>query len=129
MENGISYLQTGSDNNYLLDYEGIFGTVYTSITLKNTLYIGSNQGLFSKNMLDSDSEIKLIDTSIGQIWKLEKINNTILVGTDQGVYSLKNNKLQLIHKEGGAWLFKKHPKHETYQNQNPCRPKCRQSLD
>ncbi|MGB2129652.1 MAG: triple tyrosine motif-containing protein [Flavicella sp.] len=112
MENGISYLQTGSNINYLLDYEGTFGTVFTSLMIKNTLYIGSNQGLFYKNISNTDSEIKLIETSVGQIWKLEKINNTILVGTDQGLYSLKNNKLQLIHKEGGAWLFKKHPKHE-----------------
>lgn len=112
MENGISYLQTGSNNNYLLDYDGTFGTVYTSLLLENTLYIGTNQGLFFKNILNPDSEIKLIETSVGQIWKLEKINNTILVGTDQGIYSLKNKKLKLLHKEGGAWLFKRHPKFE-----------------
>jgi ligand-binding sensor domain-containing protein/DNA-binding CsgD family transcriptional regulator len=112
MENGISFLQTGSNNSYLLDYDGTFGTVYTSFLQDNKLYVGTNQGLFYKDILDPDSEMKLIDTSVGQIWKIEKRNNTVLVGTEEGVYSLVNNKLRLIHKEGGAWIFKKHPKFE-----------------
>ena len=110
MENGLSYLQINSNTNYLLDYEGAFGTVYASSLKDSLLYLGTNQGLFVKNIRLPDSKINLIDNSIGQIWEIEEIDNQILVGSHEGVSILENKKLKLLHREGGAWVFKKHPK-------------------
>ncbi len=110
MENGLSYIQISSKTNCLLDYEGEFGTVYTSHLKDSLLYLGTNQGIFVKNISLPNSKIRLINKSIGQIWEIEKIDNQLLIGSHEGVFVLENNKLRLIKKEGGAWVFKKHPK-------------------
>lgn len=110
MENGISYLQISSNTSYLFDYEGSFGTVYTSHLDGNSLYLGTNQGLFVKDVRRPNAKINLIDNSIGQIWEIEKIDDQILVGSHEGVSVLENKQLKLLHKQGGAWVFKKHPK-------------------
>jgi ligand-binding sensor domain-containing protein/DNA-binding CsgD family transcriptional regulator len=110
MENGLSYLQISSNTSYLLDYKGAFGTVYTSYLEDASLYLGTNQGLFVKDSQVPNSKINLIDNSIGQIWEIEKIDDQILVGSHEGVSVLENKKLKLLYKEGGAWVFKKHPK-------------------
>ena len=109
-ENGISYLQISSNTNYLIDYKGEFGTVYSSHLKDSLLYLGTNQGLFVKNILLPNSKIRLIDNRIGQIWEIGKIDNQILVGSHEGISILENKKLKFLHKEGGAWLFKRHPK-------------------
>jgi ligand-binding sensor domain-containing protein/DNA-binding CsgD family transcriptional regulator len=110
MENGLSYLQITSNTSYLLDYEGAFGTVFTSHLKDSLLYLGTNQGLFVKNLRNPGAKIKLVDNSIGQIWEIEKIGNQTLVGTHEGISVLENQKLKLLHEEGGAWVFKMHPK-------------------
>uniref|UniRef100_UPI00404B3FFA triple tyrosine motif-containing protein n=2 Tax=Flavobacterium sp. TaxID=239 RepID=UPI00404B3FFA len=109
-ENGLSYLQINSNTNYLLDVVGEFGTVYASFLKDSLLYLGTNQGLFMKNIEIPNSDTKLINKTAGQIWQIEKLEDDILVCSDEGISLLENNKLKLIHKEAGAWIFKKHPK-------------------
>ena len=108
-ERGLSYLQISSNTTYLLDNEGEFGTIFTSHLKDTTLYLGTSQGLFVKSIYQPNSEIELIDESIGQIWKIEEIDNQVLVGSHEGVSIIENNKLKSIHKEGGGWIFRKHP--------------------
>ncbi|MDG1731283.1 MAG: hypothetical protein P8K68_05755 [Algibacter sp.] len=110
MEQGLSYVQINSNTRYLIDTEGEFGTVYTSHLKDSLLYLGTNQGLFAKNIFDSKSVPELIDKGIGQVWSIEEVNNQLLVGTHEGVFSVDNKKIKPIHYEGGAWVFKKHPK-------------------
>ena len=110
MENGLSYIQINSNTNYLLDNKGDFGTVYTSYLKDELLYLGTNQGLFVKNISIPNSKAQIINESIGQIWEIEEIDNQVLVGSHQGISILENKKLRSIHKEGGAWIFRKHPK-------------------
>lgn len=110
MEKGLSYIQISSKISYLLDYEGEFGTVYTSHLKDSLLYFGTNQGLFVKNITSASSKIRLINKNIGQIWEIKKIDDQILIGSHEGVFVLENKNLKLLKKEGGAWVFKKHPK-------------------
>jgi DNA-binding CsgD family transcriptional regulator len=112
MDNGLSYLQTNSNTNYLIDTEGEFGTVFTSHVKDSLLYLGTNQGLFMKNIQHPKIKPALVDNNLGQIWEIEEIDNQILVGSHEGVFAIENQKLEKIHLEAGAWTFKKHPKME-----------------
>lgn len=109
-ENGLSYIQISSNTNYLLDIKGEFGTVYTSHLKDSLLYLGTNQGLFVRNISTSKSDSRLINEGVGQIWEIKEIDNQILVGSDEGLSFVENKTLKSIHKEAGAWIFKKHPK-------------------
>lgn len=110
MKHGLSYVQTNGDLNYFLDVKGEFGTVYTTLLQDSLLYMGTDQGLFALNWKYRMATPKLIDKEVGQIWTLQNVDNQILVGSHQGLSRLENNKLSTIHKEGGAWLFRKHPR-------------------
>lgn len=110
MEKGISYIQVNSNTNYLIDYEGKFGTVFTTHLKDSLLYMGTNQGLFVKNISNLKSYPRLIDRGIGQIWEIDEINNQLLIGAHKGVYRVEDEILKEVHLEGGAWIFRKHPK-------------------
>ena len=109
-ESGVSYVELNSETKYLLDTKSNFGTVYTSFLNDSILYLGTNQGLFFKNIHKVNSEPTLIDKSTEQIWEIDKIDNQIIVGSHKGISLLENNSLKTIHLEGGGWVFKKHPK-------------------
>ena len=109
-ESGISYVEVNSSTKYLLDTKSNFGTVYTSLLKDSLLYMGTNQGLFTKNINKPLSEPKLINNNTQQIWHIDEIDGQILVGGHKGVSVLENNFLKTIHSEGGGWVFKKHPK-------------------
>ena len=109
-ESGISYVELNSSTKYLLDTKSNFGTVYTSLLKDSLLYLGTNQGLFAKNINKPLSEPKLINNNTQQIWHIDEIDGQIMVGGHKGVSVMENNFLKTIHSEGGGWVFKKHPK-------------------
>ncbi len=110
MHSGLSYIQISNNTNYLIDTEGEFGTVFTSHIKDSLLYLGTNQGLFVKNIFQRKSKPKLVDRNLGQIWEIEEIDNQILVGSHEGVFIINNKKLEPLNFEAGAWIFRKHPK-------------------
>lgn len=112
MKHGLSYVQTNNDLNYLIDTRGEFGTVFSSLLKDSLLYIGTDQGLFAKNWSKRNSSPRLIDKEVGQIWTIQNIDGELLVGSHQGLSKLVNNKLKKVHKEGGAWLLRKHPRYK-----------------
>ncbi|WP_235996530.1 ligand-binding sensor domain-containing protein [Robertkochia sediminum] len=108
MDNGLSYVQTNTKTNFLMDSKGVFGTVYTCFMEDSLLYLGTNQGLFVKDLSKENSVPELIDESVGQVWTIDKLNGNLLVGSHQGVSVLEGKKLTSLHKEAGAWIFRKH---------------------
>ena len=110
LDNGLSYLQTNSKTNYLIDRDGALGTVFASHVKDSLLYLGTNQGLFEKNILLLKSKPKLLDKNIGQIWEIEEVDDQVLVGSHEGIFVIDDQELETIHLEAGAWTFKKHPK-------------------
>ena len=111
MDNGgLSYIQIKSNTNYLIDTEGAFGTVFTNQIKDSLLHLGTNQGLFIKNILLPSSKPRLVDKNLGQIWEIEEVDEQILIGSHEGVFSIENKKLKNIHFEAGAWTFRKYPR-------------------
>ena len=108
-EAGLSYLEFNNNLKFIIDKTNDFGTAYTSLLNDSILYIGTNQGLYSKNLEKWNSKPKLLDDSIEQIWEIFQDENEILVGTHKGVFKLENNTLKTVHLEGGAWTFRVHP--------------------
>ena len=112
-ESGISYLELNSNTKYLLDNKSGFGTVYTSFLKGTSLYLGTYQGLFVKDIKNSFSEPKLVNNSAEQIWNIDEVDGQLIVGSDKGLSVVRDNSLETIHLEGGAWTFVKHPKIEN----------------
>jgi AraC family transcriptional regulator, chitin signaling transcriptional activator len=109
LDNGIDCINLNSTIKNYSNKSGVLGTVYTAITFNDFLYIGTNQGLFSKS-LNSFDDFKLVKGTKGQVWTLFEYDNTLFCGHDSGTFIIHKNESNLIYKQGGTWKF------EVYNN-------------
>lgn len=108
LHNGINCLNINSPIKIYNDDKGNVGTVYTSKVFNQTLYIGTNQGLYYRE-LKSNEPFKFINGTKGQVWNITTIDNTIFCGHDSGTFLIKNNQAKLISKLPGTWIFREVP--------------------
>jgi DNA-binding CsgD family transcriptional regulator/ligand-binding sensor domain-containing protein len=107
LDNGISCLNFNSIFKVYYDKNGKLGTTYASITHKDYLYIGTNQGLFYKPN-STRSEFKLINGTEGQVWDLQVIDDTMFCGHDAGTYIIEKEKATLIATVPGTWKLEQY---------------------
>ncbi|MDO6519866.1 triple tyrosine motif-containing protein [Zobellia uliginosa] len=108
LDNGLDCINRQSYIREYNDRDGTFGTTYASITHDKKLYIGTNQGLFYKN-LGSDENLKFIKGTEGQVWSLYAENDQLLCGHNNGVFSITGNTASLVAHIDGTWDFKPIP--------------------
>ena len=102
LDNGISVINFNAPYKVYHDIKGELGTVYTSALYNNTLYLGTNQGLYYKK-LGAQSSFKFIEGTKGQVWNLQVIDNTLFCGHNNGTYIIEQNKAKLIVDILGTW--------------------------
>ncbi|MBT2159680.1 triple tyrosine motif-containing protein [Zobellia barbeyronii] len=108
LDNGLDCINRQSYIREYNDRDGTFGTTYASITHNEKLYIGTNQGLFYKNV-DSNESLKFIKGTEGQVWSLYAANDELLCGHNNGVFSINDNKASLVAHVDGVWDFRTIP--------------------
>jgi len=114
LDNGIDYIEISSPLSLLKTNRDI-GTGYTSIVHNNHLYLGTNMGLFCKELpIDSDSklkvdDLKLVKNTLGQVWSLQVIDGELICGHNKGTFRIENKQAELICDIEGGWkyLYKK----------------------
>jgi len=106
LDNGISLINLDSPFSVYNDAKGLLGDVYATKIHKNTLYIGTNQGLFYKP-LNSIQDFKLIENTKGQVWCLKEIDNILFCGHNNGTYIIDQNTATQISDFAGTWDIKK----------------------
>ncbi len=105
LDNGISVINFNSPFTVYRDLKGKLGSVYASVVFDNKLYLGTNQGLFYKN-LNSNEPFKFIKDTDGQVWCLKIIDNTLFCGHNSGTFIVNNNRVKLISSVMGTWDIK-----------------------
>ncbi|ARV08020.1 LuxR family transcriptional regulator [Polaribacter sp. SA4-10] len=106
LDNGINTINNTSPLKISSNKNHFLGTVYTSIVFDNTLYLGTNQGLFFQKM-DTDMPFKLIENTEGQVWNLIQIDNSLFCGHDSGIFIIDKEKANKISNIQGVWDVKK----------------------
>ena len=105
LDNGINVLNLNSPYKVYKDKLGVLGTVYTSVIMDEYLYLGTNQGLFYREV-DLDSNFKFIAGTEGQVWCLKVLYNTLFCGHDNGTFVVDKGNAKQISTEKGAWEIK-----------------------
>lgn len=110
LDKGIDYVMINAPISDLFGNPGVYGAGYTSLLRSSTLYLGTNQGLFSTNYPLSESPepaaIHLIAGIHGQVWSLDSIQNTLFCSSDNGLYTIQNNTVHQISGLNGTWKVK-----------------------
>ncbi|MFN2260624.1 MAG: triple tyrosine motif-containing protein [Psychroflexus sp.] len=104
LDNGINCVNKSSSISIYNDDKGELGTVYCSIKFNDTIYLGTNQGLFSRHQ--SEKKFRFIKGTKGQVWSLFKHENTLLCGHNIGTFKIEGNQANLISNFQGAWMFR-----------------------
>lgn len=118
LDKGIDYVLINSPIYDLFGDTQLYGAGYSSLIQNNTLYLGTNQGLYAtpypvKNSAEPQP-IRLLNKMQGQVWSLCNIDNTIFCGTDHGAYMITKNMTHQIPGILGTWGFRKLKNHPGY---------------
>jgi len=105
LDNGISVVNVKSPISVYQDLKGELGAVYASVIFENKLYLGTNQGLFFKN-INSNARLKFIEGTKGQVWSLKVIDDTLFCGHNSGTFIVVDNEVDLIADVMGTWDVK-----------------------
>jgi AraC family chitin signaling transcriptional activator len=108
LDNGISVLNFNSPFKEFNDLKGKLGAVYTSVIHNNNLYLGTNQGLFYRDV-ESAGDFNFIQGTKGQVWCLKKIKDALFCGHNSGTFLIENGLATLILSIPGTWDLKKIP--------------------
>lgn len=109
LNSGISMIELSSPFSHIDENMGLAGTGYAALQVGEYLYLGTNNGLFTKNLENSHENFKLVPNSTGQVYHLNHINNQILVGHHNGPLVIESNVAKPVFDEKGAWDFKSVP--------------------
>ncbi len=111
LDKGIDYVLINSPIYDLFGNSQLFGAGYSSFIRNKTLYLGTNQGLYTTSYPLQNSPnplpVKLLPKMQGQVWSLTLIDKTIFCGTDHGAFIINENKVEQIPGIPGTWGFRK----------------------
>jgi DNA-binding CsgD family transcriptional regulator len=104
LDNGIDFIDLGSQYKTFTDRTGKIGTVYDALQHNGDLYLGTNQGVYVRQY--GKSSFELIADTKGQVWMFREIYGTIFCGHNLGTFILYQNKAIKISGTEGTWDIK-----------------------
>ncbi|MFW6246205.1 MAG: triple tyrosine motif-containing protein [Tangfeifania sp.] len=109
LDSGIDYIsnETGSG----IKYESIpgIGSIYDVAVFEDKIYLGTNQGLYFKDLQDNSANYRLAAETSGQVWDITETDNHLFVGFNQGVLGIKNNEISIISNQTGGFSITEDP--------------------
>lgn len=103
---GLSCINTTAPFKIFNGIQGNIGSVYTASQFNGKLYLGTNQGLYTKKE-GNDSKFELVLGTQGQVWSLENINGELFCGHHTGTFIIEDGKARRISSIPGTWTFKR----------------------
>jgi DNA-binding CsgD family transcriptional regulator len=113
LDKGFDYIAFNTPLATYFESAESFGTVYTACLYKNTLYVGTNQGIYYFSM-DADGLLydkQFLDGSQGQVWFISIIDGELYCGLNDGTYLIQDNKLSPVSNVSGGYNLKQATAH------------------
>lgn len=106
LDNGINTINLNSPFKLYVKNNNFWGTIYASIIFEDKLYIGTNQGLYYRD-LDSKNDFIFVKNTQGQVWSLQEVNGELFCSHDSGTFIIENNNTKFIEGTNGSWQVKR----------------------
>jgi DNA-binding CsgD family transcriptional regulator len=103
--NGLAYVELGSPFTFINEQVGLPGTGYTAYLDDTKFYVGTNTGLYVKDIAAREASFKLVENTRGQVYHIGRYGNDLLMGHHNGSFRIDNDKSTLLSSEPGAWIF------------------------
>lgn len=103
LDNGIDVINLDAPVRFYTDDTGELGAVYDMSVYNETLYLGSNTGVY----YFKDNELRLVEGAEGHCWNLEVIDGILYSNHNTGIYRIFNNKFFPVENRTGTFdMFK-----------------------
>ncbi len=109
LDQGIDCLHMNEPVTYLREDNLSYGSGYASCLQGNTLYLGTNQGLYMTSCHPETMEIgklEVVPGSLGQVWNLQEVNGTLFCCHHRGLFTVENKRLHPLITEEGVWCVR-----------------------
>ncbi|MGB4205977.1 MAG: triple tyrosine motif-containing protein [Bacteroidales bacterium] len=109
LDKGFDYIAFDSPLIYYnYDVTG-FGAVYTACLYKDTLFVGTNHGIyyFASDKIGFYSNKSFLAGSQGQVWFIKNIDGKLYTGLNDGTYLIENLKLRPVSSVNGGFNLEK----------------------
>ncbi len=105
LNNGLSYIELGSPFTFINESLGLPGTGYSAYLDSTTLYLGTNTGLYKKDLTQKESLYTLVEGTKGQVYHIGKYDQDLLMGHHGGTFRIDSDGAKLLSAEPGSWIF------------------------
>lgn len=115
-DHGIDYIKINSPLSQISYNYGV-STGYAAFIKNERIYLGTNQGLFTKLNSPGNSigviskKMSLIEETRGQVWSLNEIDGTLFCGHNNGSYIIEDTVARKLSDIPGGWIFLQIPNH------------------
>ena len=114
LDNGLSKIHLSKQVFAFNDKSGALGTVYSILTDKDELILGSNHGVFYLK----DGNLDFLRASNGQVWNLTRVEDEIICGHNNGTFVIKNGTFNYLNDINGGMDFVMIPNSNYYLQPN-----------
>ncbi len=105
LDKGIDFLTFRNRGSYELHPVKDIGAVYCAAILNGNMYLGTNQGLYSKKTTDPDENFRIIPQSEGQVWSCNVFKGKLLAGLNNGTFVVTEKGLKKISGVNGVFAI------------------------
>ena len=104
LDDGICMVQLQHPLRFWRDFEGKLGAPYAAAIMDDKLYVGSNQGLYTRAWKTIPSaDFELMPGTQGQIWDLLVADKKLFCGHNQGLWQIKEHAIQALTPSSGVY--------------------------
>jgi ligand-binding sensor domain-containing protein/DNA-binding CsgD family transcriptional regulator len=113
--NGITNIELALPFTLISEQIGLPGTGYDGLIYGNDIYLGTNNGLYTKSLSSEDKvPYQFINNTEGQVYNISNVDNALLLGHHKGSFEIGDGKADQISDILGAWTFLKLENHPGY---------------
>jgi DNA-binding CsgD family transcriptional regulator len=109
--NGLAYVELGSPFTIINEQVGLPGTGYSGFLDEQYFYLGTNTGLYYKNIAKPNESFKLIEGTRGQVYHIGSYGSDLLLGHHNGTFLIDKERATQLSAEPGSWIFITSPEH------------------
>lgn len=106
LDNGIAFISHTYPKSYTIQKIKGTGAIYSAALLNNDIYLGTNHGVFVKNIKSESEKTTMIPKTQGQTWDCKIINNKLWVGHNEGTFVVEKNNAKLLSSQSGGFAIR-----------------------
>lgn len=100
LDKGIDFISFSSDPSYSIVERKELGAVYSAASYQNKLYLGTNQGLYSRSLHNTEEPFTLVPGTQGQIWDCKVIDDRLFVNHNRGTFEIHDSRVKFTQTPG-----------------------------